>query len=215
MRVIGITGGIGSGKSVVSRVLRCNGFNVYDCDSEAKRLMTNDLQLREALINELGENIYLKDGNLNKQKLSQLLYTDKHVRNFINKNVHSAVRRDLKEKIDSSSDFFFIESAILATGGITSICEAIWLVRSEVNERIKRVELRDGLSKEEIQRRFLAQQEELSLLPGNKVKIIKNDIHSSLINQIFNHLCHEGNLFDYNEVAEIPELGIKEESLIY
>lgn len=188
MKVIGITGGIGSGKSIVARVLRCNGFNVYDCDSEAKRLMTNDPHLKSSLIKELGWDIYLNDGQLNKQKLSKLLFSDDRVRNFVNHNVHSAVRRDIREKVNTGTNYFFIESAILATGGITSMCDEIWVIKSPESERIRRVESRDGLKKEEIERRISAQQQEFSLLPVDKMRIIENDIHTSLLNQIFNFL---------------------------
>lgn len=181
METIGITGGIGSGKSVVSRILRCNGCYVYDCDSEAKRLMREAPEVVEKLKTRLGADIYNSDGSLNKTKIADLIYKDSEKRNFVNQIVHGAVRRDIKEKREQVDGLFFIESAIIATGGIAPECSRIWLVTSPEEIRILRVEKRDGLSRREIERRMEAQEKELSLLPEDKIIILENDDVSGLV----------------------------------
>ena len=93
MKKIGICGGIGSGKSVVSRILKNFGFAVYDSDSSAKQLMRSNLSIRTALIERFGYEIY--DGeNLNKPLLSQRIFSNKQDRFFVNQVVHPIVAAD-------------------------------------------------------------------------------------------------------------------------
>ena len=94
-RLIGITGGIGAGKSVVSRILRHRGYPVYDCDSEAKRLMDTDAEVISGLKSLLGDSIYSADGKLDRGEMSRRLFSDDEIRRGVNGIVHSAVRRDL------------------------------------------------------------------------------------------------------------------------
>lgn len=178
---VGITGGIGAGKSVVSRLLRCNGFEVYDCDSEAKRLMTRDTKVKQALIDHLGQDIYLPDGNIDKGKLAKMLFTDFKVRNFVNKIVHQAVRDDIRLKRNVIEGLFFIESAIIVTGGIAEMCDQIWIVTAPLEERIDRVMKRDGSDLESIQKRIETQEKELSLLKNRYILEIENDNHTPIL----------------------------------
>ena len=208
MAVIGITGGIGSGKSVVSRILRCNGYEVYDCDSEAKRIMISDALLKESLIKGIGPEIYQSDGSLNKPLLSHLLYSDDKVRIFVNNQVHAAVRRDIMDKKKGIKDFF-IESAILATGGIVPFCDKIWIVTASDKLRIERVKKRDSLTEKEIEKRISAQKEELSLLPHQKSIFVENNDNSPLLTRIFSVLSEE-----YNDKEEFRISWNLEEILI-
>ncbi len=95
--LIGITGGIGSGKSVVSRILRLNGEMVYDCDTEARRIMETDEAVIGQLRALLGEEAYTSDGHLNKPHVARI-FTDATLRNAVNAIVHAAVRHDLNAK---------------------------------------------------------------------------------------------------------------------
>lgn len=181
---IGITGGIGSGKSVVSRILRCNGFVVYDCDTEAKRLMTEDLDLKEALKSQIGPEVYEKDGNLNRRFLSKKIFYDLNVRKKVNNLVHTAVFRDIQQEIDRHKEIFFVESAILATSSLTELCQEIWLVESPLSERIRRIINRDGLEEEEINRRIESQECEFEAIEKLKPIVLENDDHTSLLVEI-------------------------------
>ena len=179
--VIGLTGGIGSGKSVISRILRCNGKFVYDCDYEANWLMTHDITLKNELISILGSQAYNDDSSLNRKFISGKLFSDPEIRKSINISVHSAVKEDILKKINSSINEFFIESAILATSGLDSLCDKIWLITAPEEIRIERIRARDSLTFSEIRSRIESQKEELALLPKSKIKEIKNDGKSPLL----------------------------------
>lgn len=192
-KTIGITGGIGSGKSIVARILRCNGFSVYDCDSEAKYLMKNDKNIKSSLKEKFGSKIYLSDGQLNKTLLSKYLFTDPEIRNFVNSIVHSAVRKDIKEKREKNEGIFFIESAILVSGGISNICNEVWIVEAPMESKIRRIANRDNISYEEILQRIKSQEEELELTKNtDSIRIINDNKHPilplilSLVDKIYN-----------------------------
>lgn len=181
---IGITGGIGSGKSIVSRILRCNGFPVFDCDAEAKGIMVRNHDVKDSLISGLGGDIYDPSGELNRQKLASLIFSDSEKRNFVNGIVHKAVRdeiNDWRKKIDG---YFFIESAILMTGGISSICDYIWLVISPDRVRYERVKKRDNMTFSEISRRMKSQGKEFENIPKQKEVLIENDGQHPLLKYI-------------------------------
>lgn len=179
-----ITGGIGAGKSVVSRVLRCNYFKVYDCDTSAKFLMENDLELKQDLEERLGKEIYGEDGKLDRKYLANLIFSDSDKRNFVNRLVHKAVKTDILRKRDKIKGFFFIETAIPTTGNISDFCDDIWLVKAPIKIRLKRVESRDKMSIEEIKERIKAQEKEFIFTNDKKVIVLENDNKTSLLPEI-------------------------------
>lgn len=181
---IGITGGIGSGKSVVSRLLRCNGFYVYDCDTEAKKLMIDDNEVKKVLTRKLGNTIYDSVGKLNKTHLTNLIFGNKEIRNFVNSVVHAAVREDIRNKREKRKGWFFIESAILATGKIAEICDYIWLVVSPLDVRIERVLERDKIDLSILKKKIESQELEISVLNKEKITIIENDDNHPIIPKI-------------------------------
>ena len=181
---IGITGGIGSGKSVVSRVLRCNGFPVMDCDAEAKYLMSSDERIRKSLQTRLGKDIYLESGQLNRSKLAALLFTNNEIRQFVNNIVHEAVRFSIRKKRKETQGYLFIESAILASGGIVEMCDQIWIIRAPENIRIERIKKRDNLTIEEIHKRMETQKSELDFLDPAKTIWLENNDQEPLLVEI-------------------------------
>ena len=189
---IGITGGIGSGKSVVSRVLRCNGFPVYDCDFEAKYIMVTDPEVKQSLIKRLGKDIYETDGSLNRRKLSSLLFKDNEVRNYVNGIVHSAVREDIKRKRSFITGKFFIESAIIVTGGLEPLCNEIWIINAPLEKRIERVIKRDNTDRKSVEERINTQQAELTLIKNTKIIELQNNDFTPLLPLILK-LTHKFN----------------------
>lgn len=191
---IGITGGIGAGKSIVSRVLRCNGFKVFDCDYEAKVLMNKNIEIKKALINLLGNSIYSKDGVLNRKTMATLIFSDPKKLQQTNNIVHRSVRKEIIKDREKISGRFFIESAILMSGGISPLCDQVWVVTAPLELREKRVEKRDGMKPEEIKNRIKSQEKEISLLKDFPIIHLENDDHSSLLPEIlrlvdrYNHL---------------------------
>lgn len=189
MRIVGITGGIGAGKSVVSRILRLKGFEVYDCDHHARRIMNADGVVKVALIDRYGEECYLGDGSLNKAFLADKIFKEDKERLWVNSLVHSAVKDDFSEKIGCDEhEIVFLESAIIATSGLDKICSEIWLVEADDDVRLCRAFERGGIEPADIRRRMDAQRKEFDSLPDSKVRIIKNTGKESLLSQIENLL---------------------------
>lgn len=191
--VIGITGGIGSGKSVVSRVLRLNGFPVYDCDTEAKRIMACDQDVKTALKEIVGEDVYDASGMLDKVKMADCIFKDEIKREGVNRVVHRAVKKDFLEfAAVCDKCVVFCESAILASGGFGNVCNSIWVVEAPVEIKIGRVERRNGLSREDVMTRMESQRDEFDNLPADKCVMIENDDSSLLIPQIYGILENYG-----------------------
>ncbi|MDE5887900.1 MAG: dephospho-CoA kinase [Muribaculaceae bacterium] len=177
---IGITGGIGAGKSIVSRLLRLKGFTVYDCDSAARSLMEQDPEVRDDLTNLLGQDAF-RDNHLNRQFVAERIFGDKDLRERVNKVVHKAVREDFLRMTEREEGIVFIESAIPVTGGLVPLMDEIWVVEADEATRIERVKKRNGLSEDQIVARIKTQQEEFDSLPAEKTRYIDNDGESSLI----------------------------------
>ncbi len=183
-KIITITGGIGSGKSVVSRICRCKCFPVYDCDLEAKRLMDSDTDLHRNIASVLGAEC-VADGVLNRKVIAEKVFSDSAALNWLNSQVHTLVRDDLKSRIAGSlSQFFFIETAIPVTAGFESFSDVFWLVDAPVQVRLQRVAGRDNASYEDIEKRMKSQEREYDSLPPEKTFVIDNGGSSSLLFQI-------------------------------
>lgn len=184
-KIIGITGGIGSGKSVVSRILRLKGFRVYDCDTEARRLMEYDRSVKEGIVSILGDEAYAEPaGVLNRSYVASKIFNDVTLRDEVNAIVHKAVADDFLSYVRLEGGSVFCETAILATSHMDKICDAIWVVIAPENERIERVKRRNGLSEEEIRLRIATQKEEFELLPKEKIVEIRNGDSDMLLPQI-------------------------------
>ena len=202
-KLIAITGGIGCGKSVVSQVLRIMGYEVYDCDSRAKWVMTHDDLLRQQLIQLFGEATYLPDGSLNKPHLSAAIFGDNEALAKMNACVHPAVDRDLRKQYEAYkriinyelqiTDYrpFFFESAILFESGFDklSIPDEVWAVSAPLELRISRAMQRDHASREQILNRISSQmaQEEKEIRANH---VIWNDPEHSILEQVNYLLSH-------------------------
>ncbi|MBO7378316.1 MAG: dephospho-CoA kinase [Bacteroidales bacterium] len=143
--IIVLTGGIGSGKSVVSRLLRVMGYPVYDCDSRAKTLMNTDPQLRSRLTELLGEDTYqTADGQLNRSFVAAQIFGNPELLLKINAIVHPAVAADI-EKEASRSPLLFVETAIYYESGFSGLIPAdrVWCIAAPLELRIRRAMQRD------------------------------------------------------------------------
>lgn len=145
---IAITGGIGSGKSYVCRILEKQGIKVYDCDAEAKRLMRYDADLQESLKQLVGEEVYSAEGILQKPVLAQFLLASEANKQAVNDVVHPAVARDFEQ-----SDYQWLESAILFDSGFDrrTHFDFVVCVTAPVPVRLKRIMLRDHISEQKAQ----------------------------------------------------------------
>ena len=186
--LIGIAGGIGSGKSVVSRVLRLKGFSVYDCDSRAKVLMKSDPVIKQRIRDELSEAVTDGTREPDRALLASIVFSDEGARKRLNEIVHGAVIRDLLRQLSGLVEGkLFVESAIIAESGIADLCKEIWVVRAENDdERIRRIIERDGIDSDKAEERIRAQRQEEKMLESycHKCLEVKNTPDSSLLLQI-------------------------------
>lgn len=155
---LGITGGIGSGKSLVSRLLESMGVPVYISDTETKELMVTNLSIREELIALLGEGVYV-DGVLNKSLLASYIFTNPEHAKQVNDIVHPRVKIDFIRWVQSHVEvpIVAIESAILIEAGFAGEVDVIVMIYAPKEVRIERAVKRDSTSREWIERRIRSQ----------------------------------------------------------
>lgn len=158
---IGITGGIGSGKSVVSRLLEVMGIPVYISDVETKRLMVSDDRIRSGLIALLGDEVYI-GGALNKPLLAAYLFgTPEHARQ-VNRIVHPCVKKDFRRWVAQRADCTMvgIESAILIEAGFACEVDVVVMVYAPEEVRVRRAMERDSSPRELIEKRVRSQMDD-------------------------------------------------------
>lgn len=186
MKLIAISGGIGSGKSVVAQMVRVMGYEVYDCDSRAKALMTTDATVRDQLVQSFGAETFFADGSLNRQHLSQTAFADEQALSRLNAIVHPATARDMlrwaREQEARGAVIAFCETALLRTAGLDRVVDCVWHVSAPPDVRITRVMFRSGLTAEQVKERMDAQSLEEAVNPGEQV--IVNDNIAALLPQV-------------------------------
>lgn len=184
-RLIGLAGGIGSGKSVISRILRQKGYQVYDCDTRARYLMENSQIIKSRIRDEISADV--TDGSLpiDRLRLAEIVFHDKKMLKCLNAIVHGVVRDDVRRTVESTLEkILFVEAAVMAQSGLADICDEIWIVEAPVQQRIERVMARDAINRDAVDARIKSQEEEAELLSsyGAKLKVVRNDsIHSLLL----------------------------------
>ena len=152
-KLIGITGGIGAGKSTVSTICKHLGFKVYNSDQRAKEIVSEDSIIKKKLISFFGNNIY-KNGVFDRKFLSDKIFNDKSSLQQINSIIHPAVKKDFNSWVinNSNEKILFKESALLLESGAYKELDKIILIVSDKNLRVSRVLNRDqNRSKKEIE----------------------------------------------------------------
>jgi dephospho-CoA kinase len=188
MTKIGITGGIGSGKSVISRILKIMHYPVYDSDYWAKFLMNNDKTIYKALTDKFGPETYSSEG-INRPFLAQLIFNNKENLTFVNSIVHPAVGNHfLQWTEEQQSSIVFIESAILFSSGLNKIIDKTIYVDAPQEIRLQRAILRDNATTEAISARIKNQINGDEYARTHSDYIINNDNTSLLIPQIISIL---------------------------
>ena len=201
--VIGITGGIGSGKSTLSRELAKRGYTVYDCDREAKRIIAENKDVQQQIIALLGPEAFV-NGVYNTSYVAQRVFAEPELLERLNQIVHPAVKADIIRHSPLSGSaasplinppFLFLESAILYESGFDTLCDRIIVIDAPEEIRIARVIARDFHSLnttaniEKVRARIRTQrhhegdlaiindgQHPISELAEEIIKFIKNDI---------------------------------------
>ena len=185
MTTIGITGGIGSGKSVVSALFRVSGVPVYDADSESKRLLVTSSDIRRSLTALLGSAIYRPDdGTLDRALMASLIFRDADLLRRVNAIIHPAVGHhfdDWRRRL--TSPLCALESAILFESGFDRRADLRLMVYAPEPIRLQRVMARDGAAEADVRRRMAGQwsDERKAALSD---AVITNDGTSALIPQV-------------------------------
>lgn len=186
-RLIAITGGIGCGKSVVSNILRVLGYLVYDCDSEAKRLMNDSNYIKSEISKKISCETIALDGSINRPILAKIVFNDNKLLSQLNMIVHSAVKEDIINwtKQHQTQHTLFVETAILYQSGINLFVDEVWEIQAPIDLRINRVILRNNTTAEDVQSRINSQQYNIEKLHDN-TKYIVNDNIKPILPQILN-----------------------------
>lgn len=184
MTLLGLTGGIGTGKSYVAALMRGMGIPTYDSDSRAKWLMQNDASLKSALTALVGEGLYGEDGMMDRKLMAAYIFADDAGRRAVESLVHPAVKCDFKAWTDEQeSEFAVFESAILFESGFDGCVDFTVVVDAPLETRIRRCMERDGASRAEVESRMacqMSQQDKLRLARF----VITNDGKTDLKMQI-------------------------------
>ncbi|MBT1706860.1 dephospho-CoA kinase [Fulvivirgaceae bacterium PWU5] len=193
---IGITGGIGSGKSLVTKIFACLGIPVYDADSHAKELMTTDGILISQIKKEFGDLSYVSDGTLNRKYLGEVVFNQQKKLDILNGLVHPRVRHDFAQWTDRYRDKPYVvrEAALLFETGVYRLLDQTIVVYAPEDVRIRRVMKRDNRPEEQVRaiiRKQLSEEEKKALADD----IIYNDDSILVIPQVLalHHRLLQGN----------------------
>lgn len=190
MITLGITGGIGSGKSFVSQHFTKQNIPYYNCDERSKLLTNTNTQIINELTSRFGTKIY-NDGKLNKALLAQIIFNDKNELLFINNLIHPIVKSDFEQWRDTqNAPFVVVESAILIESGFYRFCDKILVVEAPLELRIKRVAERDKLTQKQVQARIKNQISDAERRKFANFVIVNDGITNiaNVTNEIIEHL---------------------------
>lgn len=190
-RLIAISGGIGSGKSVVSTILRAMRYSVYDCDAEARRLMDCGEEIKSRIEESIAAEVILADRTIDRRRLAEIVFADEVMLARLNGIVHSAVRDDIvrwKALLDDEK-VLWVESAIIYESGIDKMVDEVWDVTAPVGLRVERVMKRNSMGRERVLERIEAQSR-VVFTPHPCIKNIVNDGVVPILPQI-NRLLSE------------------------
>ncbi|MDQ3100733.1 MAG: dephospho-CoA kinase [Bacteroidota bacterium] len=176
---IGLTGGIGSGKSVVAQILKVLGVAVFNSDHAARAMMEHDRELQQEIIDRFGEQIY-PEGKLDRSSLASIVFNDPAALKDLNSIVHPAVRAKFNSWAGAqNSPYSVMESAILAETGGHELFDQVIVVSAPEQLRITRVMQRDGVEEHSVHARMRNQSTEEERL-AIADHVIKND-HTQLV----------------------------------
>ena len=182
--LIGLTGGIGSGKTTVAHIFETMGCAVYNSDDRAKELYFN-ADVKKQVIQLLGTQVYLNDNEIDKNYISQIVFSNTHILHQLNAIIHPAVKQDFiqfQSKF-SSEKIIIKETALLFETGLYKELNFTILVSAPLTCKIERVMKRSNITKEEIEKRMAAQWPDEKKIPLANIVIV-NDGYKALIPQV-------------------------------
>ena len=162
MKIIGLTGGIGSGKTTVTDFLKKKGYQVIDADVIAREIVETGSEVLSKLVSHFGESILQPDGSLNRQKLADLAFENTAQKDVLDRITHGAIIETISSQIKSiqlqqKPSLAFVDAALLIETGLYKNMDEVWLITAQEDLRIQRVMDRDHLDADRVQQRILAQ----------------------------------------------------------
>ena len=153
MKVIGLTGGTGSGKGVVSRSLEEAGAAIVDADRIAHEIIEKGKPAYREIIAYYGEDILDAEGNIIRKKLGEIVFHDAEKLSFLNQCTHKYIKQEIVRQIDAAKQTgtaraVILDAPLLLEVGLESVCDAVWVVYAEPEVRVQRIMARDGISHE-------------------------------------------------------------------
>jgi dephospho-CoA kinase len=172
---IGLTGGIGSGKTIVAKIFETLGIPVYYADDAAKRLMNSDEALKRSIIENFGEGAYLKN-ELDRKFLASIVFNDQKKLSLLNSLTHPVTIRDASEwMLQQRSPYAIKEAALLFESGAAELLDFVIGVSAPQHIRIKRVVERDNIPESEVMKRISRQMDEEKKMKRCDFVIVNNE----------------------------------------
>jgi len=190
--IVGLTGGIGSGKTWISSLFKDLGIPIYISDIEAKKIMHLNKEVKNSIIKLFGDQAYEK-GQLNRDLISKMVFSNKDLLNQLNKIVHPAVDLHFKNwYANQNSPFVIKESAIIFEIGAEKKCDATILIIAPKEIRIKRIQQRDHISVKAIELRMNNQWDDKKKIPLADYIIENMDKNQTLlkVKQVYNSIIN-------------------------
>lgn len=186
MKIIGLTGGIGSGKTTVSRVFETFGAAVYNSDLRAKKIQDENQKAISGLKKLFGDGIYSLDGVLNRKKIAEIVFSDETMLQKLNALIHPLVFEDFSNfcKINTEKKVVILESAILIESGFFKRVDFSVLVTADLETRINRTVMRDRVTKEQVLSRMKNQMSDIKKKEFCQYEIINNSSLDEVENQV-------------------------------
>ena len=178
MLKVGITGGIGAGKTLVTGIFQNLGIHVYDSDSEAKNFLSDE-QVKSKLRNYFGEIIFDNTQNIDKKKLAEIVFNDPVSLKYLNLLIHPLVREHFKKwcQLHNSNPYIIFEAAILFESGFNKDVDKTITIFAPEEVRIARIKKRDGMSEQEVLERMKNQMKDEQIIKLSDFVIYNDDEH--------------------------------------
>ncbi|MFQ9894088.1 MAG: dephospho-CoA kinase [Emergencia sp.] len=159
MKVIGLTGGIGTGKSTVTAFLREKNYPVFDADQMAREMTGPGGSALPEIRRVFGDKVFASDGALDRKKLASIVFADQSRKEDLEKITTQKVVSDLKQQIETlrqsqQQGIVFIDAPLLFEAGVDQLCTLVWVICADAEIRINRVMERDGTGREEVLQRM-------------------------------------------------------------
>ena len=183
--IIGITGGIGSGKSTVCNVFKLLKVPIFEADKVAKELLNTHPKIKSGLIHQFGRKIYTENGTVDRKNLAEVIFNDKIQLKKINDLVHPVVREEFKKWVANHEQYSYVihEAAILFESGFYKMMDYTILVSAPREKRINWVMERDAMNRQQVEERMKNQMPEVEKQKLASV-VLMNDNYNLLIPKI-------------------------------